>query len=642
MTSMHRWLWALICSAADSHARIRRRNIAAACKAASLTRRRSPSLAQASRCATTLPASSSREQAGPEGRYLFDYVDPGTYTLTTELSGFATVVQRNVLVQARGDVTVDVAMKVAGLSETVTVETTPVAIQFNTSSKDLTLDQSLLEAIPNISRNPTQLAYLSPVVRNAGNKNETAPYHHWAGNDMDIGGGTRRRNDVLLDGTPLEAGPKVAYTPSMDAVAEFNVSTNAIDAEFGHSAGGIISMSLKSGTNAYHGTGYYVGRKSGLERRDQSRLAAAQRQHLQSDRRHDRHAAPAKQGVPLHERGIFARHRSAPANPDDADRARAAGGLLAVGQPRRQSACHLRPVDLEVRPQRSDHSRSISRQQDSARAVGSAGVPAHRRPLGARTMPGDDLTGLNNYKFNYEMGFKYLNYSTRLDWNISDKWKTFARVSRFQTDQDMSDYTGGADTFKMRPQQGSKRNGWNIAADTVYTMNSTTAINVRGAYYQVEDKRDYPDLSLTPNDFASLWPNNWYQPYMEGRPILYFPAINMGNYGTYGVDSAWWQIPEGSSLHLRFNKYLQRHSLKAGTEMRIKRGEAARFRFHNFFVNANATANTTSSPNLAQVGHPWASFLLGALDTAGSTASSAQYVPMQISDTEMYAAVRAG
>ena len=99
-------------------------------------------------------------------------------------------------------------------------------------------------------------------MRNAGNKNETSPYHHWAGNDMDIGGGTRRRNDVLLDGTPLEAGPKVAYTPPMDAIAEFNVSTNAIDAEFGHSAGGIISMSLKSGTNAYHGSGYFVGRNA--------------------------------------------------------------------------------------------------------------------------------------------------------------------------------------------------------------------------------------------------------------------------------------------------------------------------------------------------------------------------------------------
>src|SRR5918999_6458397 len=199
---------------------------------------------------------------GPEGRYLFDYVDPGTYTLTAELSGFATVVQRNVLVQARGDVTADVTMKVASLSETVTVEHSPVAIQFNTSSKDLTLDQKAVQSLPVISRNPTQLAYISPVVRNAGNRNETSPYHHWAGNDMDVGGGTYRRNDVLLDGTPLEAGPKVAYTPPMDAIAEFNVSTNAVDAEFGHSAGGIISMTLKSGTNAYHGPGYFVGRNA--------------------------------------------------------------------------------------------------------------------------------------------------------------------------------------------------------------------------------------------------------------------------------------------------------------------------------------------------------------------------------------------
>ena len=120
---------------------------------------------------------------------------------------------------------------------------------------------------------------------------------------------------------------------------------------------------------------------------------------------------------------------------------------------------------------------------------------------------------------------------------------------------------------------------------------------------------------------------------MDGRPILYFPEINMGNYGTYGVGSAWWQIPEGYSLHARFNKYLQQHSIKSGSEVRIKRGEAARFRFFNFAVNANATANTTASPNLNQVGHPWASFLLGALDNS----SSAQYVPMQTSDTEMYA-----
>lgn len=253
--------------------------------------------------------------------------------------------------------------------------------------------------------------------------------------------------------------------------------------------------------------------------------------------------------------------------------------------------------------------------------------------LWAPNGPGDDRTGLNNYKYNQEFDFEYLNFSTRLDWNLSDKWKMFARVSRFQTDQGQLDYTGGGDAFKMRPAQGSKRNGWNVAADTVYTMSSTTALNVRAAYYQVEDKRDYPEMALGASDLSNLWSNSWYQPYMDGRPILYFPEINMGNYGTYGVGSAWWQIPEGYSLHARFNKYLQNHSIKSGSELRIKRGEAARFRYFNFVVNANATANTTTSPNLNQVGHPWASFMLGALDNS----SSAQYVPMQTSDTEMYA-----
>jgi hypothetical protein len=569
---------------------------------------------------------------GPEGRYLFDYVDPGTYTLTAELAGFATVVQRNVTVQARGDVTVDVKMKVAGLTETVTVEHSPVAIQFNTSTKDLTLDQKAVQSLPLISRNPTQLAYLSPVVRNAGNKNETSPYHHWAGNDMDVGGGTYRRNDVLLDGTPLEAGPKVAYSPPMDAIAEFNVATNAVDAEYGHSAGGIISMSLKSGSNEYHGSGYFVGRNPDWN----AVTNRVSRQH--SDNTYSQGGGTL--GMPLRRNRVF---------------------LFGTFESSRVTEVLPRtltlPTDLE---RQGDFSQSFNRDGSlrliydpwtsrfaaDGRTIIRDPFPGNRvprdrwDPLAARLVQnlwapngaGDDRTGLNNFSYNQEFGFRYVNFSTRLDWNVSDRWKTFARVSRFVTDQDQPDYTGGIDTLKMRLQQGSKRNGWNIAADAVYTMNSSTAFNLRGAYYQVEDKRDYPDMSVTPDDYRSLWPNGWYEPYMSGRPILYFPSISLGNYGSYGVDSAWWQIPKGYSLHGRFNKYFQRHSIKAGSEIRWKRGEAARFRFFNFAINANATADTTSSPNLQRVGHPWASFLLGALDNS----SNAQYVPMQRSDTDMY------
>ena len=209
---------------------------------------------------------------------------------------------------------------------------------------------------------------------------------------MDIGGGTRRRNDVLLDGTPLEAGPKVAYTPPMDAIAEFNVSTNAVDAEFGHSAGGIISMSLKSGTNAYHGTGLLRRPQRRLERRHQSRDAAAQRQHVQPDRRHDRHAASPQQGVPLHQHRIVARDGSAAAIAHDADRARAAGRLLAVVQPRRHrcasstirgrrdSARTARSFAIRFPATKFPRTASIRSARSSCRASGRRTAPATIAP----------------------------------------------------------------------------------------------------------------------------------------------------------------------------------------------------------------------------------------------------------------------
>ena len=86
--------------------------------------------------------------------------------------------------------------------------------------------------------------------------NENRPYHHAYANDYDAGGGTRRANDVLLDGVPLGASYKTSYTPSMDAVEEITISKNSVDAENGNSLGGIISLNMKSGTNTLRGSGY--------------------------------------------------------------------------------------------------------------------------------------------------------------------------------------------------------------------------------------------------------------------------------------------------------------------------------------------------------------------------------------------------
>ncbi len=141
------------------------------------------------------------QQTNQGGVYLFDFVLPGNYTLTVEMSGFKQFQQRNVLVQARGDVTVNATLEVGATRETVTVESSPVAVQFNTTTMALTLDTKMANSLPVINRNPFLLVALNPavVVRSS---NEQSPYHHWAANQFDVGGNTNTKNDIILDGAP--------------------------------------------------------------------------------------------------------------------------------------------------------------------------------------------------------------------------------------------------------------------------------------------------------------------------------------------------------------------------------------------------------------------------------------------------------
>ena len=568
-----------------------------------------------------------------EGRYLFDYVDPGTYTLSIELTGFKIAVQKNIVVMQRGDVTVNMKLEVGNLNETVTVTESPVAVQFNTASHDLTLEKRMVVELPSATRNPFQLALLDPTVVNRGSQVETQPYHHRTANEMDIGGGTKYRNDVLLDGTPLTAGNKLGYTPPMDAVTEYTVQQNAVDAEFGHSAGGIALVTMKSGTNELHGTAYYYGRNAALNALSDRAI-----------RRHNENPywnAGGTLGLPaiknkLFVFGVFEKIENTQTVPgtytlptalerqgDFSQSVNADGTLRVIYDP--MTTRLAADGKTYIRTAYAGNKIPSSRWDSLAtKIMGSLWDPNNA---------GDDKTGLSNFKYNQENIFHYYNYSTRVDWQINENWKAFGRVSRIHTNQDTTDFTNGHDPLKLRNVQGSKRNGWNIAVDTVYMFTPKTSLNVRGAFYKVEDKRDYPDMDI--GDYSSFWPDGWWKPYMEGRPLVYAPYIVVDNTsrGLFGVQNFWYQEPDGYSTHARFNHYFNKHFLKVGGEIRWKRGQAARFRFASTQFVARETANTFASPS-SKTGHPWASFLLGALDPGNSLV---QYTPMQTANTEMYA-----
>ena len=197
-------------------------------------------------------------QTSDTGLYVFDLVDPGTYSVTVEAPGFNKLIQANIVVQTRGDVTVNATLKPGAVQESITVNDTPAAVEFNSANKDFTIDTKLVEEIPRFDRNPFKMTLIAPSAVNT--RGEMQPYHSWSANSVDLGGGTNLKNDLQVDGMPIGMGQKNTTPPNTDAVQEVIVSTNSADAESGHSAGGLISMTTKAGTNEFHGTGFYVGR----------------------------------------------------------------------------------------------------------------------------------------------------------------------------------------------------------------------------------------------------------------------------------------------------------------------------------------------------------------------------------------------
>ncbi|HEY9502350.1 MAG TPA: carboxypeptidase-like regulatory domain-containing protein, partial [Pyrinomonadaceae bacterium] len=91
-------------------------------------------------------------QTNETGAYLFDYVDPGAYQLSVEFQGFKKFQQENITVESRGDVTVNAVLSPGSTQESVTVTDSPVAVQFNSSNVQITIDTKLANEVPRFDR----------------------------------------------------------------------------------------------------------------------------------------------------------------------------------------------------------------------------------------------------------------------------------------------------------------------------------------------------------------------------------------------------------------------------------------------------------------------------------------------------------
>ncbi|MFN7993657.1 MAG: carboxypeptidase-like regulatory domain-containing protein [Bryobacteraceae bacterium] len=135
-------------------------------------------------------------QTDTTGHYLVDYVQPGNYSVSVQAAGFQRAVQENVTVMTAGDVTVNISLKVGGVSETVNVTEEVSTVEFNTSTMTTTVQGTMLKDIPVLARNPFTLALLNPAVVNQyWDVAHRLPFYMWSNGGMDIGGPTGGKNE---------------------------------------------------------------------------------------------------------------------------------------------------------------------------------------------------------------------------------------------------------------------------------------------------------------------------------------------------------------------------------------------------------------------------------------------------------------
>lgn len=574
------------------------------------------------------------------GRYVFDFVTPGTYTIGAELQGFKQVEQQNVRVPQRGDVTADLTLDVGGVEETVVVAAPPVQVQFNTSSSELTLERQLVEQVPLAGRNPYNLSTLDPsMTLNAGNPNENRPYHHAYANEYDAGGGTRRANDVLLDGVPLGASFKTAYTPSIDAVEEVTVSKNSVDAENGHSLGGVISLNMKSGSNQARESAYYYMRDPSLNSISDPTLRRVTGRDETALKGTDLNMFGGTFGGAIKKNKVFS-----------------FSSFEQWDDNRPLTIVRTVPTELE---RRGDFSQSVlggrvrtiydpySSTLDAAGRVvrtpfAGNQIPAARLdPTAVRMlaeMPQPNLPGnVDNWQGSVYEKVDYWNFSQRIDVSMSDSWKMFARYGQFKANLAQQNPTDAG----FLPLSGSNRYGMSAAADSVWILSNKTTLNVRGSYYNLTDEFYNPSLELGEEGLRQLWPNNPWYTSLYNSGYVYYPALDVTS-GT-GTGTAnrlgrqgreFFQRPDAWTVSARMNRYQGRHDMKWGGEIRTYYGEAARFEPINLVFNSAMTANSSDAPDIVNTGNQWASFMLGALD--GQT--SARLVPLQNPNLTGYAA----
>lgn len=197
------------------------------------------------------------------GRFVFLQMPPGNYTVQFSLSGFATTVQENVVLTVGQAVSLTVRMSLSTVAQTVTVTTSPRTVEVSRTGVANTINERTIATLPILGRKFEDLLSLTPGVSIVQGPD---------GDEISFAGQRGIFNNISLDGGDYNngffgeqaGGQRAAVDITLDAIREFQVIASGAPAEFGRTAGGVVNVITKSGTNTVKGSLFFFKRTEGL------------------------------------------------------------------------------------------------------------------------------------------------------------------------------------------------------------------------------------------------------------------------------------------------------------------------------------------------------------------------------------------
>ncbi|HXA53126.1 MAG TPA: TonB-dependent receptor [Candidatus Acidoferrum sp.] len=411
-------------------------------------------------------------QSGNDGNFVFVNLLPGAYNVTVEKTGFKRLVRQQIAVEVQSSIRIDAALQVGETSQTMEVTAETPLLQTQEATLGQVVEGRQVVDMPLNGRNVLNLIALVPGVvpqgATSGNP-ATANVNGWG--NYQIGGGAANQSAAYIDGAPINVSyvNGTALVPTQEAVQEFRVATNDVSPEFGRFAGGIVNMSTRSGTNAFHGSAYEFLRNTSLNANNffNNRVGTAR---------------------PAFKQNQFGVTAGGPAIRDKTFFFISYEGFIA-----RQGTTNLTTTPTAAMRAGDFSAAKIPALFDPLTTTLVNGVYT-RTPFAGNQIPANRLNPaainlantlwplpnqpgvVNNYQVTYARPFNYNQYNARIDHRLNAKQQLFARTTwwhkNYTPNSALQNSTGTGNVYATHQF---------VAGDT-YTINPTTVADFRASF----------------------------------------------------------------------------------------------------------------------------------------------------------------